>query len=72
VVAPEPEKPEPNLAPPDPPGWLPPEETSDPRERDGVREEEETWEKGGGGEWRPRGFPGVGDASLGTSAKDRR
>ena len=72
AVAPEPEKPEPNLAPPDPPGWLPPEETSDPRERDGVREEEETWEKGGGEEWRPRGSPGVGDASLGTSAKDRR
>ena len=63
AVAPPPEKPEPNLAPPDPPGWLPPEETTDPRERDGIWEEAETREDGGGGEWRPRGFPGVGDAS---------
>jgi hypothetical protein len=45
---------------PDPPGWLPPEETSDARERDGVPEDAETAaEEEGGGEWHPRGFPGV-------------
>jgi hypothetical protein len=59
-VAQPPEKPGPNLAPHDPPGWLPPEETNDARERDGVPEDAETAaEEEGGGEWHPRGFPGV-------------